>query len=397
MEAGTGIIQTVAGTGKRGTSPDGIPATQASLNVVAGIAFGSGTLYILDRSFDQSTASVRAVYPPVPPSLPQPPKILEVTDAINFGNAFSPGGLISIMGNYLGPASPASGQIGADGRFTKSLAGDQVTVQGIPAPLLYVSAGQINAVIPYAAALGKAQVGVSTAWGVDTLSDNPSGGSTLPITLTPTSLSFFPNLVFNPDGSLNSKTNPAPKGATLMMYGTGIGVTTPVSSDGAIVSGPVLPQPVNKFSATVQGSSQLNADLLYLGPLPGFVAGAAQANIRMPDGADPGTSNLIISPVPPSGGSVSQTVFLLADPPVITGITPPSPVPQTIGYGIQLTLTGKNFKQITQVNYYFNGAPLTADTDQYINCSSPSSCSISLNRTGGKAGDYAVELVNAVN
>ncbi len=286
VAAGTGVIQTVAGTGLAGVSADGIPATRAALNY-AGLAFAAGTLYILDESRENNVnPSIRAVYPPVPPSLPQPPKITEIRDAISFSTAFSPGALISIMGNYLSSTpGPASGQIGQDGRVTKTLAGDQVTVQGIAAPLLYTSPAQINAVIPYATVVGTAPVQVATSSGTDTYSD---------VGLSQTSLAFFSNLVFNPDGSLNSKTNPALKGATLVLYGTGIGQTNPPSVDGAIIQGPSFPQPVNKFTAVLRGSTNLSADIFYLGPLPGFVAGAVQANIHIPDTADPGASSLTI-------------------------------------------------------------------------------------------------------
>src|SRR5260370_24254605 len=70
------------------------------------------------------------------------------------GALVSPGEIVSIIGNYLGPGTPVPMQIGPDGRVTSLLSGVQVFFNDIPAPLLYVSAGQINAVTPYAIARG---------------------------------------------------------------------------------------------------------------------------------------------------------------------------------------------------------------------------------------------------
>jgi hypothetical protein len=61
--------------------------------------------------------------------------------------------IVSLYGSNLGPTQPTSGQPGPDGRYPTLLAGTQVTFDGIPAPLLYVSASQINTVTP--SALGR--------------------------------------------------------------------------------------------------------------------------------------------------------------------------------------------------------------------------------------------------
>ena len=146
LEAQSGILQTVAGTGVAGIGSDGIPATQSPLTPGA-ITIAGGSLYLVD-ALSASTSRIRAVTPPVPPALPQPPAITRILDAVNYQFDFSPGAIVTLYGNYLGPQAPLTGQIGTNGLLTSSLAGDQVTFNNIPAPLLYVSAGQINAVMP---------------------------------------------------------------------------------------------------------------------------------------------------------------------------------------------------------------------------------------------------------
>jgi len=60
----------------------------------------------------------------------------------------APGELISIYGLHLGPSTPVSATFNTAGFLPTELAGVQVSIRGIPAPLLYVSGTQINAVVP---------------------------------------------------------------------------------------------------------------------------------------------------------------------------------------------------------------------------------------------------------
>jgi uncharacterized protein (TIGR03437 family) len=385
VSAATGIIQTVAGTGQTGQSADGIPAASADLDA-GPIAHLGNTLYVIDRPGSGSANSrVRTVTPSTPPSLPQPPRLTGITSAVDFRPYFSPGALVSVFGNYLGPAEPASGQLAADGRVATSLAGNTLTFQGLPAPILYASASQINAVIPYGVTPGRRSVQLTTPAGTDT-----SGA----INVTPTSPSLFPGLVYNPDGTLNSKSNPAPKGATLVLYGTGMGLTNPSGVDGAIVRPPDLPQPVARATAYVSATGQFPAEVLYFGPLPGFVAGAVQANIRIPDAVPPGEATLHISSAGQS--SQGQPIHMLSDPPVLTAVSPAPPIPQSVGRSIPLVLTGRNLSRISKVNLFFNGSPFQPSGELFLSCPTTTTCSVNLNLLG-RAGLYAIELVNVAN
>jgi uncharacterized protein (TIGR03437 family) len=314
VDSQTGIIQTIAGTGipsinNTGASIDGSPATKAALTPGA-IAWAGGVLYILDQfSIGDTPRSIRAVTPVVPPALPQPPSITQVSDAVAYGVTFSPGAVIALFGNYLGAPTPTAGTI-TNGVVSTSAGGVQLTINGTAAPLLYISAGQINTVIPYSTTTGvTATAEVFTSAGASSYSG---------LKMAKTSLALFSNLVFNPDGTLNSATNPAPKGATLVLYGTGIGPTTPTYQDGVIVTlqGPPYPSPVAPFGAVVvNNQTQYKASVAYLGPIPGFVAGAVQANIQIPSDVPPGSSTLKIGPANASNGLLisapySQQVFM---------------------------------------------------------------------------------------
>lgn len=314
VDSQTGIIQTIAGTGipsinNAGASVDGTPATKAALTPGA-IAWAGGVLYSLDQfSIGDTDRRIRAVAPVVPPALPQPPSVTQVSDAAVYGTTFSPGAVIALFGNYLGAPTPMAGAI-TNGVVSNSAGGVQLTVNGTAAPLLYISAGQINAVIPYSTKTSAtATAEVFTSVGTSSYSG---------LNIAKTSLALFNNVVFNPDGTLNSATNPAPKGATLVLYGTGIGPTSPTYQDGAIVTlqGPPYPSPVTPFGAVVSNNqTQYKASVVYLGPIPGFVAGAVQANIQIPSDVPPGSSTLKIGPANASNSLLlpppySQQIFI---------------------------------------------------------------------------------------
>ena len=378
IDGTTGLIQTVAGTGVMGQSADDIPSTQAQLTVSAMTTSGPN-LYVLDNAIS-AYPRVRLVAPAMAPPLPQPPTITQIVDAVDGNSTYSPGELVSVMGNYLGQPSPAPAQVGPDGKVASSLGGDQVMFNGIGGPLLYVSAAQINTVVPYEVPIGKVTVTVQTAAGAVQASINVSAAS----------LALYPQ-VFNPDGSVNSSTNLATKGATLVVYGTGMGQTNPAGVDGEIVQGPNLAQPVHPISATVtNGNFALPAQVAYAGPLPGAIAGAMQVNVVIPASAQPGESTLTLS----SQGSYSKAlpIYMLSDPPVLTGVTP-APVQQTVGSENTITLTGANLNKIVSAAFSQNGSP--ANLQQSVpNCAASTSCSVSLNFSG-QSGSFGVTVTNA--
>src|SRR5580704_14000303 len=74
--------------------------------------------------------------------------------ASDLSTGVAPGEIVTIYGTNLGPAGPGSGSstfftLGANGRVPTLLADTRVLVNGIPAPLVYVSATQLSAIVPY--------------------------------------------------------------------------------------------------------------------------------------------------------------------------------------------------------------------------------------------------------
>jgi hypothetical protein len=176
-----------------------------------------------------------------------------------------------------------------------------------------------------------------------------------------------------------------------------MGQTTPAGVDGAIIQGPNFPTPVAPFTASVQnGTFSAKAHIAYLGPLPGFIAGAMQVNIQIPDTVPSGKSTLVVSSPVYGGGMKPQNIYMLTDPPTLSSVSPASPISQTLGIGTTLILTGTSLSNIVAANFYFNGQPFKFQQQPFLYSNTSTSYTVGV-YFGGKAGDFAVEVVNAAN
>ncbi len=234
----------------------------------------------------------------------------------------SRGELVTIFGSNLGPATPAPMSITAGGFVdTTSASGVSVTVDSRPAPLIYVSENQISIQIPYEAVIGPSNVVAVT------------NGSNPPITATVTVAATAPGL-FTADGSgtgqaaalnysattklytLNSSTNLAKIGDTVILYLTGEGVfdSTPLlggSSDTGFVIPPGLastPQ-VNPLPTVMIGGVDASAGVAYAGPVVGSIIGVLQINVVVPVGSTTGTQVPVSVTI---GGRQTQANITLA-------------------------------------------------------------------------------------
>lgn len=171
------------------------------------------------------------------------PAIACVLDAANLTHAGPVAAyqLLSIFGTNLGPAT---GEAAPDGTDT-SVAGVSITFDGTPAPLLYVSATQINVVVPAPPApstqavvsLPTARVMQMTVNGVTiqrqfpyTVS-NPNlfadlSSNQVPCPAANSIQNGFQPVALNADGSANSCANPAKFGSTVSFFLEGIGGAT---------------------------------------------------------------------------------------------------------------------------------------------------------------------------
>jgi uncharacterized protein (TIGR03437 family) len=217
----------------------------------------------------------------------------------------SAGEIVSLFGTNLGPAAPVTNTQ----TFGTSLAGVQVMFGNTPAPLIFVYATQINAVVPYEVD-GSSSVAVTVQY-----SGAQSAALTVPVqSTTPGIFSYDhsgtgPGAILNQDYTLNSAARPAAAGTVVQIYCTGAGVTVPASKDGALTTlTPPFPavaaQPV---TVTIGGVS---AQVVYAGAAPGAIAGLTQIDAVVPSGAPSGPSIPIVVSIGgvPSQGNLSMAV-----------------------------------------------------------------------------------------
>jgi uncharacterized protein (TIGR03437 family) len=199
-------------------------------------------------------------------------------------NALSPGQIVVIADEDVGPPILAASQPNAEGKLPSELAETRVLFDGIPAPLLYVYANKICAIVPYGIAISsrvKIEVecrGERTSPVLISVADARPGIFVLD------SSGKGHAAMLNEDGTVNSAGNAASKGSAVVFYATGEGETKPPGVDGKIATD-VLPGPVLPVFVWIGGRE---AEVLYAGAAPGMVAGLMQVNVRVPSDAPSG-------------------------------------------------------------------------------------------------------------
>jgi uncharacterized protein (TIGR03437 family) len=164
--------------------------------------------------------------------------------------------------------------------------------------MVYAQARQVSAIVPFGVA-GKSRADLYVEYeGYRTNIVSLPVTTAAPGLFTLNATGRGPGAVLHPDYSVNSATNPAPRGSVIILYGTGAGQTNPAGSDGKLAGEP-LPRPVLPVTVRIGG---LAAEVLYAGSAPGLVEGVLQVNARVPAGVTPGSA----VPVQISVGSFSS-------------------------------------------------------------------------------------------
>jgi uncharacterized protein (TIGR03437 family) len=213
----------------------------------------------------------------IPFTGPQVPlTIAGVSNAASGQQVFAPGMIVSVYGTSLGNLTQPFGTV----PLPTYLAGFEAYVNGVPAPLYYVSPNQVNIQIPYETQPGKATLTVGNPYvNVD---------YTLQVTAS------APGIFTSPDGSLVPFSSAA-RNQTISLYITGDGQVSPSLATGAAPSVNTalarLPKPQLAASVTVGG---VNAPITFIGIPAGYV-GVTQVNFTVPDGVAPGVQPVVVT------------------------------------------------------------------------------------------------------
>lgn len=213
----------------------------------------------------------------IPFAGPQPTlAIAGVSNAASGQQVFAPGMILSIYGTALGDFVQSFGTV----PLPQYLAGFEAVVNGVPAPLYYVSPNQVNLQIPYETAPGPATLTIG----------NPYDNLDYRIRIAASA----PGIFTRPDGSLVPFASAA-RGSTITLYLTGDGQVTPALPTGTAPSPNTpltrLPQPRLPVTVTVGG---VPATTTFIGIPNGYV-GVTQVNFTVPASAPAGQQNVIVT------------------------------------------------------------------------------------------------------
>jgi uncharacterized protein (TIGR03437 family) len=208
-----------------------------------------------------------------------------IVNAASFAaGGVAPGEIATLFGSQIGPAALTGLRLTGAGRVETVLAETRILFDGVAAPLLYVSANQGSAIVPYAVA-GRATTQVQVEYrGVRSPAVSVAVAPSAPGLFTLNASGGGPGAFLNQDYSVNSASNPAARGSAVILFATGEGQTNPPGADGKLAADP-LPAPLLPVSVTIGGQP---AAVLYAGGAPGLVAGVLQVNVRIPEGVTPG-------------------------------------------------------------------------------------------------------------
>lgn len=214
-------------------------------------------------------------------SLPLIPAISSngVVDAAKFSAMLAPGGLASLFGVELAGGIAAASSL----PLPTTLAGVRIQVNGVDAPLLFVSPKQINFQTPFETPTGGTVSVVAFLDGQQSSSQPTAVADFAPGVFTNT-VTGEPIVQRHPDGALISAQNPAKPGDVLIIFATGMGgLDNPPTTGEAALASP-LATATTLPTVTIGG---VEVTVLFAGLTPGF-AGLAQINLQLPEGLPQG-------------------------------------------------------------------------------------------------------------
>lgn len=228
------------------------------------------------------------------------PSVFAVLNGASFIlRAVAPGSQAALFGSCLatGTASAASLPL------PTTLVTTSVLINGLAAPLFFVSSGQINLQIPWELA-GETEVSVVVdVDGVTSTAFMLQIAPTDPGIFTTNSSGTGQGSIFNDGTSQNSPENPAAPGDVVAIFCTGLGAVTNQPASGEAASGEPLSVTIQTPTVTIGG---LPATVLFSGLAPGFV-GQYQVNVQISADVSGGDAVPVVITI---GGVQSNTVTM---------------------------------------------------------------------------------------
>jgi uncharacterized protein (TIGR03437 family) len=266
-----------------GSASDSYYNYWASMDGTIRIGYGVGPYLGINVAFQGPSLSGSGVYL-------NPAGVVNAASSAPFTAFLSPGEFLTLYGSNL-----ASTTDSAVVPFPNSLDGVQVMINGVAAPIYFVSPAEIDAIVPYGTTGSVTQIQVVNSQGSSNLVTQFTGEtSTGVFTNNPVGGNGYA-AALRPDGSVISESNPAQVGETEAVFLAGMGTTTNQPADGT--AAPTSPLAYTNatpgiFLIDTSGDS-VPATVTFSGLAPGF-AGLYQINFTIPSGLVNGDTTLDI-------------------------------------------------------------------------------------------------------
>ena len=206
----------------------------------------------------------------------QTPAVTSLNNGASFSQNIAPGATVSVFGSDLSPTTKSATSV----PLPLSTSGVAVLVNGIAAPLYYVSSKQLNVQIPYETpANSEAVLSVNNNGKVTTQSLQVGAAA--------------PGIFTTSKGAL-VPTPSAARGEEVAFYITGAGAVSPAIADGAAPPWSTaladLPAPTQTTTVTIGG---VEAKIDFIG-IPWALVGVTQINVTVPTGIATGPQSVVV-------------------------------------------------------------------------------------------------------
>jgi uncharacterized protein (TIGR03437 family) len=269
FSVGSTTLGTATLSGSSGTAA-------ASLTIsgnAAGLSSGVDTIaaaYGGDSSQNSAAASITLS---IVSSSSATPLISSATNAASYQQSYAPGMALTIFGTNLALTTKSVGSL----PLPTAVDNVSVTINGVAAPLYYISPTQLNVQIPYE---------TPTSGRVALVAGNNEQTASTTIQMA----AAAPGIFTDASGAI-VPTATATRGQTIAFYVTGAGAVQPSVATGAVPSSGATPVPTQTTLVTVGG---VQASTTYIG-IPSWSVGALQINFTVPSTAALGLQSVVVS------------------------------------------------------------------------------------------------------
>jgi uncharacterized protein (TIGR03437 family) len=257
------------------TCPRGqVNCTPGTVGFNAGVGYDQVTGL---GSIDAGALSTAWVTSGGPHTTTPPPSITAFGNGASYNQIYAPGMILTIYGSNLSPVTASASSV----PLPPAMSGVTVTINGVAAPIWYVSPGQLNVQVPY-------ETPLNTAVQLTVNNNGQSAASSFVAAIA------APGIFTDAQGEPLPNTSAA-LGQVVTMYVTGVGAVTPGIASGAAPPGGTplnsLPVPQQKVIVTVGG---VNAPISFAG-IPWGLVGIMQVNYQIPTGMALGPQPVVVT------------------------------------------------------------------------------------------------------